>query len=99
LATKSRPTLKENEAGGACSRRETKSSGGADQRGLGEHDSRNEKEKQKSVLAPTELRNRLWNLQTKEMKREKGVVLARESWRSLEVGLQHPDARCTETEN
>jgi hypothetical protein len=51
------------------------------------------------MLAPTELRNRLWNQRTKEMKREKGAILARESWHGLEVGLQHPDARCTETEN
>jgi hypothetical protein len=28
---------------------------------MGEHDLRTEKEQQKSVLAPTELRNRLWN--------------------------------------
>jgi hypothetical protein len=71
LTTKSRTTSKETEAGGACSRREAKSSGGAEQRGLGEHNSRNEKEKQKSVLAPTELRNRLLKQRTKEMKREK----------------------------
>jgi hypothetical protein len=31
--------------------------GGADRRGLGEHDLRTEKEQQKSVLAPTELEN------------------------------------------
>jgi hypothetical protein len=37
--------------------REKKTLRGADQRGLGEHDLRTEKEQQKSVLAPTELEN------------------------------------------
>jgi hypothetical protein len=94
LATKSRTLPKETKSSGACSRRETKSSEGADQRGLGEHDSRNEKEKQKSVLAPTEPRNRLWNQRTKEMNCEKGASLARSrSWTTASKCQVHRDGK------
>jgi hypothetical protein len=77
LTTKSRTVSKETEAGGACCRRERKhSGGGADQRGLGEHGLKTEKDQQQSVLAPTELRNLFRNQRTEELKREKETVPA-----------------------